>query len=150
MLQAQTILDRALSEFSTEIGELAETLISVSRGNFPGANILVYDGYNALAVGFSANEKQSGIAFSITAYPRWVSLFFPRGKELDDPQGLLKGSGKAIRHIVIEDEHHFASPCVRGFIEQAVARCDPPFPEGGGAGIIVKSVASKKRARRPD
>jgi hypothetical protein len=149
MCKAQTFLENALSEFAPETGELAGSLISMSRARFPGAKILIYDSYNALAVGFSATEKQSGIAFSITVYPRWVSLFFPGGTELDDPHGLLKGNGKAIRHVVIKNERHFHDPSIRAFIEQAVRSCDPPIPEGIDGETLIKSAASKKRPRRP-
>lgn len=58
--------------------------------------------YNALAIGFGPTERTSDVIFSIALYPRWVSLFFFHGVGLPDPQKLLKGSGKTVRHIVLE------------------------------------------------
>jgi hypothetical protein len=149
MNAAQHILEKALADYSPEIRERASALIAKARAKVPGANILVYDAYNALAVGFSANDKQSGIAFSITSYPRWVSLFFPRGVDLDDPCGLLEGSGKAIRHVVMENERHFDEPGIRALIDQALASCEPPVPDDGDGEIIIKAVSANKRPRRP-
>jgi len=147
---AQKTLQEAISEYSSEIAALAEALISKGCAKAPGANLLVYDAYNALAVGFSANDKQSGIVFSITSYPRWVSLFFPRGTELADPEGLLKGSGKTIRHVVIEDVDHFDDPAIQTLIDQALAFCDPPVSIEAKGEVIIKSVSARKRPRRPE
>jgi hypothetical protein len=36
---------------------------------------LVYDNYNALAIGFGQTERVSDVIFSIAVYPRWVGLF---------------------------------------------------------------------------
>ena len=62
---------------------------------------LVYDNYNALAIGFGPSERASEAIFSIVLYPRWVTLFFLQGAGLADPKRLLKGSGKVVRHIVL-------------------------------------------------
>lgn len=149
MSTPQDTLQNALSEYSPGISRLADSLIAKARVKVPGAHLLVYDSYNALAVGFSANDKQSGIVFSITAYPRWVSLFFSRGKELEDPDELLKGSGKKIRHVVIENERHFDDPGIQALIDQALASSDPPIPDEHAGTVIIKSVSASKRPRRP-
>ena len=48
------------------------------RARLPGATELVYDTYNALAIGFGPSEKASDAIFSIVLYPRYVTLFFCR------------------------------------------------------------------------
>ena len=53
--------------------------------------MLVYDNYNALAIGFGPSEKTSKIVFSLALYPRWVSLFFAKGKGLPDPREAAAG-----------------------------------------------------------
>jgi len=44
--------------------------------------------------GIAASERSTDSFISIAGYPRWVTLFFLDGKDLDDPQGLLEGQGK--------------------------------------------------------
>jgi hypothetical protein len=38
-------------------------------------------------------------AVGIGAYPTYATIFFYRGRELEDPSGLLQGGGKAMRFI---------------------------------------------------
>src|SRR5215813_14154091 len=92
-----------IAKYTPEIGEMARAALARMRARLPGAIELVYDNYNALAIGFSPTERASDVIFSITLYPRWVSLFFFRGAGLPDPQKLLKGSGKQVRHIILEN-----------------------------------------------
>lgn len=68
------------------------------RAHFPRGFELVYDNYNALVFAFGPSLKSSDLVLSLAAYPRWVSLFFARGKSLPDPEKLLRGNGSQIRH----------------------------------------------------
>lgn len=36
---------------------------------------------------------------ALSAHGKWVSLHFFRGTDLDDPSGILEGSGKRLRHV---------------------------------------------------
>ena len=69
------------------------------RKRLPGAVCLVYDNYNALAVGFGRSAKVSTMPLSIALYPRWLTLFFMMGGALDDPKKLMTGKGPKIRSI---------------------------------------------------
>ena len=114
----------------------------------PAANLLVYDNYNALAVGFSPSEKTSQIVFSITSYPRWVSLFFAQGKGLRDPEKRLKGSGSRIRHIVLEDVKTLEAPAVIELMEQALKKAGTTLRDGKRGALIIKSISARQRPRR--
>ena len=46
----------------------------------PGATIMVYDNYNALAIGFGAAEKPKQAVLSLAVYPRRASLCFVWGR----------------------------------------------------------------------
>lgn len=56
------------------------------RARLPGALELVYDNYNALAIGYGPTERQADIIFFIAADPRRISPFFLGGPRLDDPK----------------------------------------------------------------
>jgi hypothetical protein len=142
-------LDGFLAKFDPAVEAEARAALTRMRARIPGAVELVYDNYNALAIAFGANEKLSGVVFSIAVYPRWVSLFFSGGARLPDPQGLLKGSGGALRHIVLKDMALFDDPAVEALIAEALARADPPIDPVQPRRLIIKSISAKQRPRRP-
>jgi hypothetical protein len=119
------------------------------RALLPGAVEIVYDNYNALAIGFGPSERASEAIVSIALYPRWVSLFLLRGKGLPDPEGLLRGSGKQVRHIVLEEAAVLDRAPVKALIRAAVATAPVAIPRGVKRRVVVRSVSAKQRPRRP-
>jgi hypothetical protein len=55
---------------------LAEAVLAKMRARLPGAIQLVYDNYNALAIGFGPTERTSDAVISIAVYARGVNLYF--------------------------------------------------------------------------
>ncbi len=49
----------------------------------------------------------------------WVDLGFFRGVDLDDPKGLLEGSGKGMRHIKIHKLEDIDANSIAGLVRQA-------------------------------
>ncbi len=41
---------------------------------------------------------------SLSVHKGWVSLFFMQGVDLSDPEGVLEGSGKLLRHVKLRSE----------------------------------------------
>ncbi len=70
------------------------------------------------------------------------SLFFSRGAELADPTGLLRGTRKGIRHIVLTDIALFDDPAVEALIAESLARATPPIDPAKPGRLIVKSVSA--------
>lgn len=138
-----------IAKYAPEIGALAEAALTKMRKRLPGAIELVYDNYNALAIGFCPTERTSEVICSITLYPRWVSLFFMYGATLPDPEGLLKGDGKQVRHIVLEDAATLDKRPVRALITEAVKSCAKPLDRTQPNRIVIKSISAKQRPRRP-
>lgn len=143
-------LDGFIAKYSPEIGELARAALAKMRARLPGAIELVYDNYNALAIGFSPTERTSDAIFSIALWPRWVSLFFLQGAGLPDPNRVLKGSGKVARHIVLEHADDLDQPAVAALIARALQRARVPLASAGERRLVIKSVSAKQRPRRPE
>lgn len=145
--------DRQLREFlaryTPEVAAVAEAALGKVRKRLAGAVELVYDNYNALAIAFGPSERASDAILSIAVYPRWVSLFFLQGARLTDPQGLLKGSGTRVRHIVLADVALLDKPAVRGLITRALEAAAKPLDENGRRRMVIKSVSARQRPRRP-
>jgi hypothetical protein len=143
-------LDGFLEKFPPEVAAQARTALRKMRARLPGACELVYDNYNALAIGFASADRVSDAIFSIALFPRWVSLFFLQsGTRLRDPEGLLAGSGNKVRHIVLENPGLLDSPAVQDLIAQALELSPKPIDPTQPRKLIIKSVSAKQRPRRP-
>ena len=143
-----TQLEGFIAKFSEEVAAQARAILARMGHLVPGAISLVYDNYNALAIGYGATDKQAGLVFSIAVYPRWVSLFFTQGASLNDPKGLLKGEGRRIRHIVLCGPGSFDDPDVRTLMTQALARAEPTIDASRPNQLIIQSVSPKQKSRR--
>ena len=141
-------LERFMARFDPAVVKVAQDARAMLRRQLPGAFELVYDNYNALAIGFSPTERTPDAIVSVALYPRWVSLFFLYGATLADPLRLLQGSGKQVRSIRLETASTLETPGVRALLKAAVAQSDVPMPSGGRGTIIIKSVSAKQRPRR--
>ena len=138
-----------IAKFDPAIAKLVRAARAALRKKFPTAIELVYDNYNALAIGYSTTERTSDVLFSLAVYARGVNLYFMYGRSLPDPDGLLQGSGNQGAFVRLDDLTVLDRPGVKALIEAAVLHAEPPLPKRGGGYTIVKSVSAKQRPRRP-
>jgi hypothetical protein len=138
-----------LAKYDPAVRRVAVEAIASLRARLPGTVELVYDSYNNLAVTFGPTERVADAVFSITVYPRRVSLFFTHGAGLPDPQGLLIGAGSRIRHIVLDDASMLDRPAVRRLMRAAVVRAGLEPDRAQPGRLIIKSVSARQRPRRP-
>jgi hypothetical protein len=145
---AKQQLDSFIAHYSPEVAGVARKAFVWMRKKFPGANVLVYDNYNALAIGFAPTERASEAVFSIALFPRWVNFFFLQGAGLPDPNKLLKGSGKQARSIRLDKIELLDAPAMLALIDAEAVRSGLAPGRGSGK-IVIKSIAAKQRPRRP-
>jgi hypothetical protein len=141
-------LDAFIDKYSPDVAALGRRAFAHMRKRLPAAHVLVYDNYNALAIGFGPSERPSDIVFSLAFYPRWVSLFFAKGAGLADPGRRLKGSGSVVRHIVLEKVTVLNEPEVLELMRNALERAGVSLRDGPRGKLIIKSVSAKQRPRR--
>jgi len=146
---AERDLQGFIDKFTPEIATLARACLKKMRTKLPGAMQLVYDNYNALAIGFGPSERASEAIFSVVLYPRWVTLFFLQGAGLPDPNKLLKGSGKVVRHIVLAAAEDLDEPAIQGLMTIALNRARAPIDPTAPGNIEIRSISAKQRSRRP-
>lgn len=140
-------LDSFIARYSPDVASVARTAFRWMRERFPRPTVLVYDNYNALAIGFGPTERASDAVFSIALFPRWVNLFSLQAVGLPDPNKLLKGRGKRVRSVRL-DGAVLDQPAVLLLIEAEAMRSGLG-PEVGGGDIVIKSISAKQRPRRP-
>jgi hypothetical protein len=146
---AERQLASFIAKFTPEVAALAGDILGEMRKLYPAALELVYDNYNALAIGFGPTERASEAVFSIAVFPRWVSLFFLQAKGLPDPDKMLRGNGKVARHIVLPSAATLYQPPVRELMREAAMRAKVPIDPKNEHRLIIKSISPTQKPRRP-
>jgi hypothetical protein len=115
-----------LAPYDRHISNLTLALRDVVLDEAPQAIESLSMGY-ALAIGFSFTGKPLKDGFChIVAYSSHVNLGFNRGALLPDPDGILEGSGKSIRHIRIRSHDDLDRPLLRRFLQLAIEQVGGP------------------------
>ena len=86
---------------------------------YPESTELLYHTHALTAV-FSVSEKLSDAFCHIPVYSEHVNLGFNKGTLLKDPNQLLTGTGKLIRHIEVNKLKDFRNPAVTTLIKEAI------------------------------
>jgi hypothetical protein len=140
-----------LSPYGPRITELALTTRALVLGEAPDASELIYDAYNAVASGYSFTGRPSDSFIHIAVYANWVNIGFNQGSQLADPEKLLQGNGRWIRHIRVSNSLDLAKPALKNFVKAAIARAERPDPKSAKSPAKAKSVvrAVYPKRRRP-
>jgi hypothetical protein len=138
-----------ISRFEPAIGSLVRAARAALRNRLPTANELVYDNYNALAIGFSSTDRVSDVVLSLAVYARGVNLYFMYGARLPDPHHVLKGSGNQGRFIPLDSVTTLNRPAVAALIGAAIQQAKTPLSTTGLGRLLIKSVSKRQRPRRP-
>jgi len=146
---AEALLSGFLAKYTPEIQAIAKGARKKLRSRLQGATELVYDNYNALAIGYGPSERTSEAIISLALYPRWVSLFFLQAKGLRDPYRLMQGKGNVARHIVLQGADDIDLPGVKSLILQVLGTAKVSIDSRARRRLIIKSVSEKQRPRRP-
>ena len=138
-----------IGKYSPETAAQGRAALARLRRLVPGAVQIVYDNYNGLVVGFGPSERPSDAPLSILMLPNHVTLCFLKGgATLPDPERLLKGSGKSVRHVRLASAKDLDRPAIRALIGEAVKRAGVPFDPRARATLVIKSISKKQRPRQ--
>ena len=101
-----------MREHSGELGAIAQRWFEVLRDCGDDVRELLHDGHPTACV--------SDAAFGyVNAFKAHVNVGFFRGAELSDPNGLLEGAGKFMRHVKLRPEHEVNAAALMKLIEAA-------------------------------
>ena len=94
-------LIRFLKRFDPAIRELALDARELVLSVLEPANESILDVY-VLALNYGFSERMKDQVVYIGVYTKHINLGFHWGARMDDPEGVLKGGGKQMRHIQIK------------------------------------------------
>jgi hypothetical protein len=141
-------LNKFLDFYPEKIQSLFNWLREFVWDMFPKSNELIYDNYNALAVGWSVTDKLGHTFCSIAGFSEFVHFGFYWGSQISDPEKRLMGKGKQYRYIIVRDKKDFPKMYMRQLLKEAYANSaakvnenvEPPHSL-----TIVKCSLAKKR-----
>ena len=112
-------VDRLLAEHTADLQAIERALRATIRAEFPDA-VEQVDFSNKL-IAFGRSMRMRGLLFAIIAHKEWVNLQLADGAELADPDGLIEGTGKRIRHVKIRSLEAASSEPVIAIIRSQLA-----------------------------
>jgi len=144
---------KCLKPFPGELTERVMALRAFIWDLYPTANEIIYDNYNAVAVGWSITDRVGHLfctlAVGRTSYNLHFGFYF--GADLSDPKKLLLGKGNQYRYILVPDIKKFPKKYIMRLLKEAYANAvkkvkDPQQIRQGLT--VLKSVSEKKRTKK--
>ena len=150
--QTRDIL-KFLSPFEDEIKEKALWLREFVWDLYPTANELIYDNYNALAIGWSPTDRVGHIFCSIAIgrTSKNVHFGFYWGSEIKDPKKLLIGNGVQYRYILVKDKKDFPKAYIKKLVKEAYINSLAKVKDSKQimkGETITKSISQVKRKKK--
>jgi hypothetical protein len=136
-----------LAAYDPHIAELALGLREMILAEAPDASESVYQVYT-VAIWFGFSGKMKDMFCYIATNARHVNLGFPRGAFLPDPNRVMEGEGKAMRHVKFASMRDLDRPFVRRYIRTAMEQAAPDGAHGT-AKTVIKSSLTKAGAKKP-
>jgi hypothetical protein len=113
--------DELLERHSPEVQAAAHAMLGVLLGELPDAVVRFDRGNGLLAVGTGSGMRE--LLFALIPHAGWLNLQLADGADLPNPDGLIEGTGKRIRHIKIRSAEAATSAAVRAAVQaEIVAR----------------------------
>ena len=145
-----------LKPYDCEVQKLALDLRALVLEEMAPCHENIYDAYSAVAIGYGPTNRVSDGVFHIAVYAKGVNLGFNQGATLADPDGILEGNGKQIRHIKIRTPSDLARPEIRAYVRRAcevaiddARKLGESAPKVVGVVSTVKAIYPKKRRPLP-
>jgi hypothetical protein len=118
---AQGTFDELLDNVEPGLAAIARRLRAVIRAVDASTVETVRLGDNAATYGVGPKKMTDGYAY-IMPMRGYVNLGFYQGAVLADPERLLEGTGKGLRHVKIRSLAEANRPSVRALVATALAR----------------------------
>jgi len=110
-------VDQLLGGYDAGVREIALRARDLIAKLVPKAEEKVYFGWRIIS--FSLDGKMSGQFCSVSPGRNYVNLYFMQGASLDDPKGLLEGTGKNMRHVKLREVSGLKNAALKELIQTA-------------------------------
>ena len=135
-----------LEAYDRHIADLARALREIVLEEAPDASESIYQVYT-VAIWFGFSGKMKDMFCYIATNAGHVNLGFPRGASLPDPNRVLEGEGKIMRHVKFASLREVERPFVRRYIQAAMEQAAPAGTRGNGQSAVKDSLAAGRTAK---
>jgi len=118
---AQGTFDQLLAGVEPDLAAIARRLRAIIRAVDASTVETVRLGDNAATYGVGPKKMTDGYAY-IMPMRGYINLGFYQGALVKDPEGLLEGTGKGLRHVKIRSLAESNRPAIRALLKTALAR----------------------------
>lgn len=136
---------KLLQRYAPAIQTLALSTRRLILEEAPQASEFIYEVYT-IADHFTFTGRAGDAFVFTTAHANWVNLGFNFGALLPDPEGLLQGDGKVIRHVRIATPSDLEVPGVRDLLRAAIAQAERPEGKPAKPHAVVRIAAARRKA----
>jgi len=112
----EDIVDLTPTELRPITNRLREIILSVD----PDSCVVIRIGDRSATFGIGPKKMSEGYAH-ILPYKDWINLGFYKGVDIEDPSGLLEGTGSKMRHVKIRSIEDCENPAIVDLILCALA-----------------------------
>ena len=111
--------DEALSGSSSQVKEIARRLRKLFIDFYPEVVEVPWPKQKIIGYGVGPKKMSEHFCY-IGAHREHDNLGFYYGAELSDPEGLLEGTGKKLRHIKVRKVEEVAQPALRHLVQSSL------------------------------
>jgi hypothetical protein len=149
-MNAETQLASFFAKYEPAMAKLGKALRARLRDRLPGLFelVYVYDTQDALVISYSPTENGYEGLCAIALYPQCVKLSFGQGALLSksDPNKLLQGRGKTVRHVVLNSVADFDRAEIEVLMGAALKLAKLRLDASAKGSVIIKATAQRQRA----
>lgn len=110
------VVQEFLEPYRPEVQALAWKVRELIFSVAPDLSEIPYPAMKVIRYGLDGN-KMAGLIYFLSPTKTGVSLGFMHGTSLPDPQKLLEGTGKNLRHVKLKSIEAVDNPAVRALLE---------------------------------
>jgi hypothetical protein len=124
-----TGVDVLLERSSPTVREIFHAAADLVREAMPGATeqVDLPDRLVAFGLGPPGGTRLSDFAVALIPHKAHVNVQLADGASLDDPDGIIEGTGKRIRHVKCRSLDDVRRPALRRVIVEQAARTHAPI-----------------------
>ena len=111
--------EEAISGSSRQVKEIAERLRALIIEVYPEVVEVAWPKQKIVGYGVGPKKMSEHFCY-IGAFKKHVNLGFYYGADLPDPQGLLEGTGKNLRHIKVKNGEEVDQPALRDILHASL------------------------------
>jgi hypothetical protein len=118
-IETHGTFEDALAASSAQVQEIARRLRQLIVDVYPDVVEVPWPKQRIIGYGVGPKKMSEHFCY-IGAHRQHVNLGFYYGAELPDPEGLMEGTGKKLRHIKVRDAEQVATLPLRRYIQSSL------------------------------